>query len=68
MAGTRSRWEREEGEWKSLLIKVHEAAHDVDGDGEDDSGVVLCGDAVEGLEVAELQGRRTVGDHLGRVA
>ena len=67
MAGTWGRLEGEEGEWEGLLVKVHEAAHDVDGHREDDGGVVLCGDAVEGLEVTELQGGRAVGDHLGRV-
>ena len=46
----------------------HAAADDVHRHREDDRAIVLCGDAVEGLEVAELQGGRTVGDHLGRLA
>ena len=33
----------------------HEGGHDVDGDGEDDGAVVLGGDAVQRLQIAELQ-------------
>ena len=32
----------------------HEGGHDIDWHGEDDGAVVLCRDAVQGLEVAEL--------------
>ena len=34
--------------------ELHELAHDVDGDGEDDGAVVLRRDAVEGLQVSQL--------------
>ena len=38
------------------LSKVaHQLVHDVYGDREDDSAVVLCRDAVESLQVAELE-------------
>ena len=33
----------------------HHLGNDVDGDGEDDCTVVLCGDAVQGLEVPQLE-------------
>ena len=32
----------------------NEGSHDVDGEGEDDGGVVLRGDAAQGLEISEL--------------
>ena len=35
--------------------RAHEAVDDVDGDREDDGGVVLRGDAVQGLEVTQLK-------------
>ena len=35
------------------------------GDGENYGGVVLCGDAGEGLEVAQLERRRALDQHLG---
>ena len=34
---------------------LHELRHDVDGDREDDGGVVLRGDAVQGLEIPQLK-------------
>ena len=34
----------------------HEVAHDINGQGEDDGGVLLRCDGVEGLQVAKLQG------------
>ena len=34
---------------------MHELRHDVDGDREDDGGVVLRGDAVQGLEIPQLK-------------
>ena len=42
------------------LAGPDEVVHDVHGHGEDDGGVVLGGDAVQGLQVAELakKGRR----------
>ena len=46
---------------------AHDAGQNVDGDREDDGGVVLGGDAVEGLQVAQLQRRGTVRNHLRRV-
>ncbi len=36
--------------WRS----PHEVGHDVDGEREDDGGVLLRGDARQGLEIAEL--------------
>ena len=38
-----------------LLMHCHEGGHDVDGDGEDDGAVVLGGDAVQGLEIPQLE-------------
>lgn len=39
-------------------LLFHEDRQHVDGQGEDDGGVLLCGDGVESLEVSELQGSR----------
>ena len=44
-----------------LLAVRHELGQRVDGDREDDGGVVLRGDAVQGLQVAEL-GEETMSD------
>ena len=38
-----------------MSIGLHEVGHDVYGDGEDDRAVVLGGDAVQGLEVPQLE-------------
>ena len=38
-----------------LASWTHEVRHDVDGDGEDDRAVVLGRDAVQRLQVAELE-------------
>lgn len=43
----------------------HEVRYDVHGQWENDGGVLLCCDGVESLQVAELQGRRGLGDHEG---
>ena len=43
------RWRRH---W---LVAFHKAGHDVYGHREDDGAVVLCRDAVQGLEVAQLK-------------
>ena len=37
------------------LGSLHELGHNVDGDGEDDGGVVLGGDAVQGLQISQLE-------------
>ena len=37
------------------LGEGHEVGHDVDGDREDDGGVVLGRDAVQGLEIPQLK-------------
>ena len=65
-----------------LLEVTHQLVHDVYRDREDDGAVVLRGDAVEGLQVSELEemvghclvgdisyleSGRTVYDHLSRV-
>ena len=42
---------------------LHELRHDVDGDREDDGGVVLRGDAVQGLEISQLGSRRLQMSH-----
>ena len=42
---------------------MHELRHDVDGDREDDGGVVLRGDAVQGLEISQLGSRRLQMSH-----
>lgn len=52
-----------EGSWGGSL--PHEVRHDVHGQWEDDGGVLLCCDGVESLQVAQLQGRRGLGDHEG---
>ena len=45
--------------WHGSFVEIHlfldNLGHDVDGDGEDDGGVVLGGDTVQGLQVPELQ-------------
>ena len=41
---------------------------DVQGDGEDDSAVVLSRDAAQSLQVSQLDGGRVVSDDLGRVS
>ena len=46
-----------------LLAVRHELGQRVDGDREDDGGVVLRGDAVQGLQVAEL-GEETMSDQI----
>ena len=38
-----------------LASRTHEVCHDVDGDGEDDRAVVLCCDAVQRLQVPQLE-------------
>ena len=38
-----------------IRLLLHNLGHDVDGDGEHDGGVVLGGDAVQGLQIPELQ-------------
>ena len=38
------------------LSVVDQMRHDVDGDGEDDGAVVLGRDAVQGLQVPQLEG------------
>ena len=43
----------------------YERVEQLDGHGEDDGGVLLGGDAVEGLEVAELERRRGLVDDVG---
>ena len=43
------RWRRH---W---LVAFHKAGHDVYGHREDDGAVVLCRDAVQGLQVAQLE-------------
>ena len=43
---------------------AHEGVENIHRDGEDDGAVVLRRDAVQGLEVAELQSSRIVHDHL----
>lgn len=42
---------------------LQERLHHVNRQGEDDGGVFLSGDGVEGLQVAQLQRRRRLGDH-----
>ena len=44
-------------------LPAHEVRHDVNGQGEDDGGVPLGRDAVQGLQVAQLQGGRRLGHH-----
>ena len=39
-----------------LFALDHEMRHDVDGQGENDGGVLLGGNASQGLEVTELRG------------
>lgn len=53
-----------DGEGGSL---PHEVRNDVHGQREDDGGVLLCCDGVESLQVAQLQGRRGLRDHQGRL-
>ena len=43
----------------------HEGGHDVYGNWEHDGAVVLSRDAVQSLEISQLQGRGTVHDDLG---
>ena len=48
-----------------LLEVTHQLVHDVYRDREDDGAVILRGDAVEGLQVPELEeivGHRLIGD------
>ena len=45
--------------------RPHEVVHDVHGHGEDDGGVVLRGDAVQRLQVAQLEGGGALGDDVG---
>ena len=47
---------------------THERVENIHRDGEDDGAVVLSRDAVQGLEVAELQSSRIVHDHLSCVS
>ena len=47
---------------------AHDAGQNVDGDREDDGAVLLGGDAVEGLQVAQLQRPGARRDHLTRGA
>ena len=56
-------WGRGEGQGEGEVgghvaeagARAHEAVDDVDGDREDDGGVVLGGDAVQGLEIPQLK-------------
>ena len=47
---------------------AHEGVENIHRNGEDDGAVVLGRDAVQGLEVAELQSSRIVHDHLSCVS
>lgn len=49
-----------------LHLLLHEGADEVHGDGEDHSGVPLCGDFSQGLQVAQLQSSRRLWHHMGR--
>lgn len=40
---------------------------EINGEGEDDGAIALLRDGVQRLQVTKLQGRRTLGDHLGRL-
>lgn len=57
--------------WATLSVAdqslPHEVSHDIYGEGEDDGGVLLCRDGVEGLQVAKLQGWGRLCDHEGRL-
>lgn len=46
---------------------LHKTLHHINGQGEDDGGVLLCCNCVEGLEVAKLQGGWGLGDHQRRL-
>ena len=46
---------------------LHEAPQQFDGQGEDDGGVLLGGDGVEGLQVSQLEGGRRLRDDVGRL-
>ena len=46
----------------SLVGFLQEVVHDVHGHGEDDGGVVLGSDAVQGLQVAELKKKEDKND------
>lgn len=49
------------------LLSLHEVRHELHGQREDDGGVPLRRDGVEGLQVAELQGRRWLCDDQRRL-
>lgn len=49
------------------LLSPHEVRHELHGQREDDGGVPLRRDGVEGLQVAELQGRRRLCDDQRRL-
>lgn len=59
------------GGWANLSVAdqslPHEVSHDIYGQGEDDGGVLLRRDGVEGLQVAKLQGWGRLCDHEGRL-
>ena len=43
-----------------VIAICHELGHDVYGYGEDDGAVVLCGYAVQGLQVPQLNKKKTL--------
>ena len=45
-------------------ILLHETLHQVDGQGEDDGGVLLGGDGVQRLQVTQLNGSRRLRDDV----
>ena len=54
--------------WVGAPGAPHESVENIHWDGEDDGAVVLSRDAVQGLQVAELQSGRVVHDDLGCVS
>ena len=52
----------------AAVVGAHERVEDVHWDGEDNGAVVLCRDAVQSLQVSQLQSRRVVHDHLSCVS
>ena len=62
----RSRRERSRTDARAVQTSTaHEVLDDVDGQREDDGGVLLGADARQRLQVAQLQRGRTLGDYFG---
>jgi hypothetical protein len=53
--------------WRPQLLGLEQGAEQINGEREDDGGVLLGADRVQRLQVAQLDGLRRLRDHIGRL-